>query len=387
MRPPVPALLRTSDMLPSSTGQESVVSTYDEFCVVRENDAIRRLDRWPVVEYGRYLVSAILPVEDGAVDCIARLYVCQWLGPSIGHEDRGFTRAAVDTGMTAPAIHIDGPLERHAAGGGDPVQDGLGLDLLEGDVAELGAVEGAHRRRGVEQGQVGRGTGLASQVGEGLHPLTLERVFGRCKQVAGRCGNGSARGVGLWRRHGGCGSPLASVGRRSLAFGPIVTRRLQELEMSDLPIAVRVEGDERAVEAGATAGDLVGGDRAVVAARVNGVLRDLSHVVGEGDQVEPVTVGSEDGRMVMRHSTAHVLAQAVQDLFPEAKLGIGPPIENGFYYDFGVPKPFHPDDLERIDKRMQEIVKSGQRFRRRRFESVEQAKAELAAEPFKLELV
>ena len=100
--------------------------------------------------------------------------------------------------------------------------------------------------------------------------------------------------------------------------------------MSDLRIAVRVDGDERAVEEGATAGDLVGGDGAVVAARVNGVLRDLGHVVGEGDEVEAVAVDSEGGRMVMRHSTAHVLAQAVQDLFPEAKLGIGPPIENGF---------------------------------------------------------
>ena len=90
---------------------------------------------------------------------------------------------------------------------------------------------------------------------------------------------------------------------------------------------------------------------------------------------------------MLRHSTAHVLAQAVQDLFPEAKLGIGPPIENGFYYDFQVAKPFQPDDLAKLEKRMQEIIKSGQRFRRRRFDSVEQAKAELADEPFKLELV
>src|SRR5688572_21503371 len=159
--------------------------------------------------------------------------------------------------------------------------------------------------------------------------------------------------------------------------------------MSDVRIAVQVNGDERAVDAGTTAGDLLAGagDGAVVAARVNGVLRDLSHVLEEGDKLEPVALTSDDGRMIMRHSTAHVLAQAVQDLYPEAKLGIGPPIASGFYYDFDVPKPFHPEDLERFEKRMQEIIKSGQRFRRRRFASLEEAKAELADEPYKLELV
>jgi threonyl-tRNA synthetase len=156
--------------------------------------------------------------------------------------------------------------------------------------------------------------------------------------------------------------------------------------MSDLRIAVRVDGDERAVEEGATAGDLVGGDGAVVAARVNGVLRDLGHVVGEGDEVEAVAVDSEDGRMVMRHSTAHVLAQAVQDLFPDAKLGIGPPIENGFYYDFDVARPFHPEDLERIEQRMREIVKEGQRFARR-VVTDDEARAELADEPYKLQII
>ncbi len=119
----------------------------------------------------------------------------------------------------------------------------------------------------------------------------------------------------------------------------------------------------------------------------DGALRDLDWAPEADVEVEPVTIDSPDGLMVLRHSTAHVLAQAVQDLFPGAKLGIGPPIENGFYYDFGVAKPFHPDDLEKLEKRMQEIVKSGQRFRRRRFASLEEAKAELADEPFKLELV
>jgi threonyl-tRNA synthetase len=156
--------------------------------------------------------------------------------------------------------------------------------------------------------------------------------------------------------------------------------------MSELRIAVRVDGDERAVDAGVTAGDLVGGDRGVVAARVNGVLRDLSHVVEEGDAIEPVAVGSDDGRMIMRHSTAHVLAQAVQDLFPEARLGIGPPIENGFYYDFDVAEPFHPEDLERIEQRMRQIVKEGQRFARR-VVSDDEARAELRDEPYKLQII
>ena len=91
---------------------------------------------------------------------------------------------------------------------------------------------------------------------------------------------------------------------------------------------------------------------------------------------------------MLRHSTAHVLAQAVQDIFPEAKLGIGPPIENGFYYDFDVAKPFVPDDLAKLEKRMQEIVKSGQRFRRRALRRRwTRPRRELADEPYKLELV
>ena len=130
------------------------------------------------------------------------------------------------------------------------------------------------------------------------------------------------------------------------------------------------------------------GPKAIVVVRdAAGVLRDLDWVPQVDTDVVPVAIDEPDGLNVLRHSTAHVMAQAVQGLFPEAKLGIGPPIENGFYYDFGVPKPFHPDDLERIEKRMQEIVKSGQTFKRRRFESAEEAKMELASEPFKLELV
>jgi threonyl-tRNA synthetase len=127
-------------------------------------------------------------------------------------------------------------------------------------------------------------------------------------------------------------------------------------------------------------------DRSIVAARVNGVPRDLTYVVEDDDTVEPIAIESPEGRAILRHSTAHVLAQAVQDLFPKAKLGIGPPIENGFYYDFDVPQPFHPDDLDRIEKRMREIVKEGQAFSRR-VVSDEEARAELADEPYKLELI
>ena len=143
---------------------------------------------------------------------------------------------------------------------------------------------------------------------------------------------------------------------------------------------------EHSVAAGTTAAELFADDKAVVAAKVNGVERDLSHVVFDGDGIEPIAIDSPAGRAILRHSTAHVLAQAVQDLYPEAKLGIGPPIENGFYYDFDVPRPFHPEDLERIEKRMREIVKAGQRFSRR-VVSEEGARAELASEPYKLELI
>jgi threonyl-tRNA synthetase len=124
----------------------------------------------------------------------------------------------------------------------------------------------------------------------------------------------------------------------------------------------------------------------VVAARVGGELRDLAHVLSDGDAVEPVAIDSADGRSILRHSTAHVMAQAVQALHPDARLGIGPPIENGFYYDFDVEVPFTPDDLAALDKRMQQIVKEGQSFVRR-VVTDDEARAELAAEPYKLELI
>ena len=127
-------------------------------------------------------------------------------------------------------------------------------------------------------------------------------------------------------------------------------------------------------------------DRSVVALRVNGELKDLATVVHERDSVEPVAVDSPDGLSILRHSAAHVLAQAVQRINPQANLGIGPPITDGFYYDFGVEHPFTPEDLKSIQKEMERIIREGQRFVRR-VVSPEEARAELVGEPFKLELI
>ncbi|WP_336050822.1 threonine--tRNA ligase [Streptomyces sp. CA2R101] len=158
--------------------------------------------------------------------------------------------------------------------------------------------------------------------------------------------------------------------------------------MSDVRVTIQrdSERDERVVTTGTTAADLFQGERSVVAARVAGELKDLAYEVADGDAVEPVEISSEDGLNILRHSTAHVMAQAVQELFPEAKLGIGPPVKDGFYYDFDVETPFHPDDLKRIEKKMQEIQKRGQKFARRAV-SDDAAREELADEPYKLELI
>ncbi|NUT50508.1 MAG: threonine--tRNA ligase [Saccharothrix sp.] len=149
------------------------------------------------------------------------------------------------------------------------------------------------------------------------------------------------------------------------------------------------------VPAGTTAGTAVreaglpgkGPDAVVVVRDPEGHLRDLSWSPQVDVEVEAVAADTEAGRSVIRHSAAHVLAQAVQQQFPEAKLGIGPPVKDGFYYDFQVDKPFTPDDLQALEKRMKAIIKGAQRFDRRVVESVDSAKVELAAEPFKLELV
>jgi threonyl-tRNA synthetase len=171
-----------------------------------------------------------------------------------------------------------------------------------------------------------------------------------------------------------------------MRFG--VVREGSVAAVADLAIAVvTAEGEEaRSVPEGATAADVVGDGRRVVVARINGELRDLATILRDGDVVEAVGVDTPEGLAVLRHSTAHVLAQAVQDTFADAKLGIGPPVKDGFYYDFSVETPFTPEDLKVLEKRMQEIVKSGQRFSRRVVTDSE-AKHELAGEPFKLRLI
>ncbi|MGO1166728.1 MAG: threonine--tRNA ligase [Janibacter sp.] len=151
-------------------------------------------------------------------------------------------------------------------------------------------------------------------------------------------------------------------------------------------ITITVAGDERSVAEGTTAAQVFEGDRSVLVARVGGELRDLTEVLSEGDVVEPVTAQEQDGLDVLRHSCAHVLAQAVQQVHPSAKLGIGPPVRDGFYYDFDVEEPFTPEDLKALEKAMQKIINEGQVFHRREV-SDEAALAELADEPYKCELI
>ncbi|MGN6473007.1 MAG: threonine--tRNA ligase, partial [Mycobacteriales bacterium] len=153
-------------------------------------------------------------------------------------------------------------------------------------------------------------------------------------------------------------------------------------------ITVTVDGSTVVVEAGTTAGALFRAAEldAVVARDGSGALRDLSWKPEDGDVLEPVPMDSPDGLAVLRHSSAHVLAQAVQELFPEAKLGIGPPIANGYYYDFDVDTPFTPEDLTKLEAKMKKIVKDSQTFTRR-VVTDDEAREELAAEPYKLELI
>lgn len=151
-------------------------------------------------------------------------------------------------------------------------------------------------------------------------------------------------------------------------------------------ITITIAGSERSVDQGTTAADLFAQDRQVVVARVGGELRDLAHELADGDVVEPVLISEPDGLDVLRHSCAHVLAQAVQEVNPQAKLGIGPPIRDGFYYDFDVAEPFQPEDLKKLEKVMQRIINSGQTFHRRDVED-DAAREELAGEPYKLELI
>jgi threonyl-tRNA synthetase len=144
--------------------------------------------------------------------------------------------------------------------------------------------------------------------------------------------------------------------------------------------------EQRVTDTTTTGLDLFGNDRSIVAVRVNGELRDLHLPLSADDVVEPVKIDSRDGLNILRHSTAHVAAQAVQSRHPDAKLGIGPPITDGFYYDFDIAHPFTPEDLRELERLMTKIIKERQRFRRRPV-SDEQARDELASEPYKLELI
>jgi threonyl-tRNA synthetase len=154
---------------------------------------------------------------------------------------------------------------------------------------------------------------------------------------------------------------------------------MSELKVTIDGVATAIAADQRPTQIFAERKD-------VVVCRINGELRDLWTDLADGDVVESVTIDSEDGLKVLRHSTAHVMAQAVQQIYPEAKLGIGPPITDGFYYDFDPQDPFTPESLEKIESAMRKIVKEGQRFKRRVTNEAD-ALNELAKEPYKCELI
>ena len=155
--------------------------------------------------------------------------------------------------------------------------------------------------------------------------------------------------------------------------------------MSQELLSITLDGQPLEVEPG-TDGFKLFTERTTVAQRVNGELKDLAYKVQAGDVIEAVAISSPDGLNILRHSTAHVLAQAVQNINPEAKLGIGPPITDGFYYDFDVETPFNPEDMRALEKEMNRIVQAGQRFMRRVTNDAD-ARVELANEPYKLELI
>jgi len=151
-------------------------------------------------------------------------------------------------------------------------------------------------------------------------------------------------------------------------------------------ISITVDGASVTIEADQRPTHIFAENKEIVVARVNGVLKDLWTELSNGDVIESVSISSEDGLAVLRHSTAHVMAQAVQEVFTNTKLGIGPPIKDGFYYDFEPKENFNPDDLVKIETAMRKIIKEGQRFRRRVTTEAD-ALAELAHEPFKCELI
>ena len=156
--------------------------------------------------------------------------------------------------------------------------------------------------------------------------------------------------------------------------------------MTQSSISIIVKGERKEVAADQTGVQLFADDKDIIAVDLNGQPRDLYTPLHEGDKVEPITLESDQGLTIMRHSATHVMAQAVQEIRPDAKLGIGPVIKDGFYYDFDVDKPFTPDDLKQIEQRMKRIIKSSQSFRRR-VVTEEEARKEEADQPYKLELI
>ena len=151
-------------------------------------------------------------------------------------------------------------------------------------------------------------------------------------------------------------------------------------------ISISVDGAARSIESDQKPTHIFAEDKEIVVCKVNGVLKDLWTDLVEGDTVEGISISSPEGLAVLRHSTAHVMAQAVQQVFAQTRLGIGPPITDGFYYDFDPQSPFNPDDLEKIESAMRKIVKEGQRFKRRVTTEADALK-ELAHEPYKCELI
>ena len=156
--------------------------------------------------------------------------------------------------------------------------------------------------------------------------------------------------------------------------------------MAENTISITVNKERKEVDASFTGVELFAEDKNIIAVRLNGELRDLYTPLHNGDTVESVALDSEDGIAIMRHSATHVMAQAVQEIRPDAKLGVGPVIKDGFYYDFDVDTPFTPDDLKQIEKHMQRIIKESQSFRRR-VVTEDEARAEEANQPYKLELI
>lgn len=151
-------------------------------------------------------------------------------------------------------------------------------------------------------------------------------------------------------------------------------------------IQVHVDGQNHNVEAQTTGTELYRSRPEVIAMTLNGTDVDLTHPLEDGDEIAAITIDSPAGLAILRHSCTHVMAQAVQQLNPHVDLGIGPPVTDGFYYDFGNVDPFTPEDLKAIEKLMKRIVKENQTFRRR-VVSEEQAREELADQPHKLYLI